>query len=97
MRKLNDDENVANGSNQNETLSINTEASTSTDSTEVPLADDKVSFKSFNSTTKSTDNIEKSRQTKKKPKQKKRVNRGILSTLLSRKKLYKLLEHKLEM
>lgn len=97
MRKLNDDKNVGNDSSQNETLSINTEASTSTDSTEVPIADDKVSFKNFNSTTKSSGKNTKSKQTKKKPKQKKRVNREILSTLLSRKKLYKLLEHKLEM
>lgn len=96
MRKLNDDESVADGSSQNETLSINTEASTP-NSTELPIVDGNVSFKSSNSTTKSIGKSAKSKQSKKKPQRKKRVNREILSTLLSRKKLYKLLEHKLEM
>ncbi|XP_055326699.1 uncharacterized protein LOC129580378 [Sitodiplosis mosellana] len=100
VRELNGDEDVVNEPSQNETLSVKTKSPVnSTNSTEAedPITDDSVSFKKSNSTTNSTGKNQKSKQSKKKPKQKKRVNREILSTLLSRKKLYKILEHKLEM
>lgn len=96
MRELNDDEDISNSSNQNDTLNANTESSTSTNSTERLISIENVSFKTFNSTKDSSKTNKKTKQSKMKSK-KTRVNREILTTLLSRKKLYKMLQHKLEM
>lgn len=81
VRNLNGD-----GSSYNETISVN-----STNSTEMPLGNGKVPLKKLKNSTK------KNKKSSKKSKNKKRVNREILTTLLSRKKLYKILEHKLDM
>lgn len=57
-----------------------------------------VSFKKTNSTQSSSENgRKKGKKTKDKKKKKHRVNREILSTLLSRKKFYKILMHKMDM
>lgn len=93
MRELNDDEDISNSSNQNDTLNANSESSTSTNSTERLISIENVSFKTSNST---KDSSKTNKKTKTKSK-KTRVNREILTTLLSRKKLYKMLQHKLEM
>lgn len=104
-RKLDDKETVENDSNRNET-DISTGASLP-NSTET-----NISFVS-NMTNQSTTNSSAKTSNKAKPKKsspkntseqsstetpkKSRVNREILTTLLSRKKLYKILEHKLDM
>lgn len=57
----------------------------------VPVPVEKVSFKKTDSTKSNSNGHEKRK------KKKNRVNREILTTLLSRKKFYKILEHKLDM
>lgn len=88
MRELNGNEDRIDAI-QNGTLnkSIDSEFKT-INSTEKSIAIENVLFKKTNS--------KKSKINNKKEK-KNRVNRKILTTLLSRKKLYKLIEHKLDM
>lgn len=73
---------------------VNSDATVTGEEKKFPL----VSFKETNSTQSHSPNGRKKSGKKKKPKKKKsRVNREILQTLLSRKKFYKILEHKLDM
>lgn len=109
VRKLDDGETVDDAKNGTSTSAISSDAVNSTETVVV----DKVSFKTANETntddeqhTKSKGNASpkrakgskrKNKKQKQAKKAKNRVNREILTTLLSRKKLYKMLEHKLEM
>lgn len=95
--------NVENESNINGTFVENSETLKSTNSTVKPTIVSNVSFKKSNSTISSKKNTKnnksgKSKKTTKKSRvNRKTVNREILTTLLSRKKFYKMLQHKLEL
>lgn len=102
VRKLDEnDENFEPELNRNETVVEKLEAPMTTNSTEKPIIDSNVTFKKSNSTTHSTkkpkDKKSKNSKPTKKAAPKTRVNREILTTLLSRKKFYKMLQHKLEL
>lgn len=102
MRQLNEKEgNTEPESTRNGTIVEKSETENTTNSTGNPIVDSNVTFKKSNSTISSTKKTkdQQSKQFKqpKKTTNKSRVNREILTTLLSRKKFYKLLQHKLEL
>lgn len=87
VRKLNSDSVVEDELSQNGTLSGELDLIASKNVTEAP---EPISFKKLK-------NAKTKNKKQKIPKKKARINREILTTLLSRKKLYKILAHKLDM
>lgn len=102
-RRLDDKETAENDPNRNE-ASTSTDASL-LDSTETSIVSNVANQSTTNSSAKTSNKAKPTKSSPKKTSEKSsteapkktRMNREILSTLLSRKKLYKILEHKLDM